>query len=223
MVEVFIADDNALVREGLQRHINGQADMRVVGMAGNGLEVIARAATETWDLLVLDLSMPGCSGIDVVKQLQINRPTLPIVILSMYPEEQHAAQLLALGASAYLSKGRSPAEFLEAVRTVAAGRPYVQPKEPPAQDNGCPWCDLLSPREWEVLKSFCRGATPAALAESLHLSASAVGAYLSRIREKLGVATDDAIAPFAISMGIFGGNNGGTTGGRACGCQTRSL
>src|SRR4051812_31371944 len=120
MIRVFLADDHAIVLEGLRKNVNEQEDMKVVGESSNGLDVLARAEKEDWDVLLLDLSLPGCPGIEVVEKLHMFKPALPILVLSMYPESQHGPHLMRLGAAAYLAKSRSTDEILAAIRKLAS-------------------------------------------------------------------------------------------------------
>jgi DNA-binding NarL/FixJ family response regulator len=198
MIQVFLADDHAIVRDGMRKHINEQLDMRVVGECGDGGEVLERAQKEHWDLLLLDLSLPTVPGIEIVEKLRVLKPSLPIIVLSMYPENQHGPHLMRMGASAYLSKGRAPLEILTAIRRVASGKQYLTAEVAGRLNSGqeAPH-EKLSPRELEILRLFCRGTSPSDIATALDVSQSTVSTYLSRIRDKLGVESNAAMIQYA--------------------------
>ncbi|MBA3546298.1 MAG: response regulator transcription factor, partial [Nannocystis sp.] len=121
MIRVFLADDHAIVRSGLRQALRDLGNCEIVGEAENGRQVLDAPDIDRWDVLVLDLSLPKLSGPEVLRRIKARRPDLPIVVLSMYPEEQYARRMLAAGASAYLTKGRPPAEIVAAVRAAARG------------------------------------------------------------------------------------------------------
>lgn len=198
MIRVFLADDHAIVRDGMRKHINEQLDMCVVGEAADGAEVLEKAKTETWDLLLLDLSLPTVPGIEIVEKLRVLKPTMPIIVLSMYPENQHGPHLMRLGASAYLSKGRAPQEILTAIRKVATGKQYLTAEVAQRLNGGQEAAhEKLSPREMEILRLFCRGTLPSDIAAALDVGQSTVSTYLSRIRDKLGVESNAAMIQYA--------------------------
>lgn len=204
MIRVFLADDHSVVRDGLRKNINEQDDMRVVGEAADGLEVLALAKAGEWDVLLLDLSLPGCPGIEVVEKLHVSLPTLPIVVLSMYPESQHGPHLMRLGAVAYLSKARTTDEILAAIRKASKGGQYVTQEVATKLFGGSQSPhERLSPRELEILRRFCRGTSPTDIAEGLHLSSSTVSTYLMRVREKLGVDSNAGIVQYAAREHLF--------------------
>ena len=127
MIKILIADDHAIVREGLKQILSGTPDMVVTAEAANGTEALDRISKNDLDLVVLDIGMPGRSGLDILKEIKSQRPELPVLILSMYPEEQYAVRVLKAGASGYLTKESAPAELVNVIRQISQGRKYVSP------------------------------------------------------------------------------------------------
>ncbi len=125
MIKILIADDHAIVREGLKQIVADTSDMVVAGEAVDGQEVLELVRKEDWDLILLDISMPGRGGIDTLKELKIEKPGLPVLVLSMYPEEQYAIRALKAGASGYLTKESAPEQLIEAIRKVSQGGKYI--------------------------------------------------------------------------------------------------
>jgi DNA-binding NarL/FixJ family response regulator len=207
MIRVFLADDHAIVRDGLRRLITETEGMVVVGETHRGQVVLDRAEVEAWDVLVLDLSLADIGGIEVLRRLRQRKPTLPIVILSMYPEEQYAARLLRMGAAAYLSKGRSSDELVSAIRATALGRRYVTSTAANAlldvPDGGAPH-ERLSQREHQVFVLVTQGRAPGEIAAELDLTPSTVSSHLAKIREKLGVRTNGEVIQYAYRAGLAG-------------------
>jgi two-component system, NarL family, invasion response regulator UvrY len=127
MIKILIADDHAIVREGLKQILSGTPDMVVAAEAANGTEALDRISKNDLDLVVLDIGMPGRSGLDILKEIKSQRPELPVLILSMYPEEQYAARVLKAGASGYLSKESAPDDLVKAIRQISQGKKYISP------------------------------------------------------------------------------------------------
>ena len=210
MIRVFLADDHAVVLAGLRQLISATDDMRVVGTAADGRQVLLLAeAGGEWDVLVLDLSLPRVSGMEVLRRLRSLRPTLPIVILSMYPEDQYAIRLMREGAAAYLSKERPPEDLLAAVRRVAAGGTYLTASQAAqivsqrAEAERPPHA-RLSAREHQVFVLIINGRVVSDIAAELNLSPSTVSTHLARIREKLGVRSVADIVSYAHRAGLIG-------------------
>lgn len=206
MIRVFIADDHVIVRDGLRRLLAETPGMELAGESGKGRDVLERAAQERWDVLVLDLSMEDVGGLEVLKRLRETLPSLPVIVLSMYPEAQYAVRLLRMGASAYLSKGRSSAELLEAIRTVAAGRRYVTGTAAEALvsaggGSGAPH-ERLSQREHQIFLLVAEGRSPGDIAAELNLSPSTVSSHLVHIRDKLGVRSNGEMIQYAYRTGL---------------------
>jgi len=127
MIKILIADDHAIVREGLKQILSQSSDMAIAGEASNGQDAIDKISRNNFDLIILDISMPGKSGLEVLREIKSKRPELPVLILSMYPEEQYAVRALKAGASGYLTKDSAPDELVKAVRQISQGRKYISP------------------------------------------------------------------------------------------------
>ncbi len=201
MKRIFLADDHAIVRGGLARLINDAFDMEIVGETDRGMEALRLARSEAWDAIVLDISLPDCNGIDVLKQLQEFRPDLPVLILSMYPEDQYAVRALRAGAMGYMTKSSAPDQLIQALRMITEGRRFITPEvaerllldrdlEDEPHGN-------LSDREFQVFIQIARGSKPGEIARSLKLSLSTVNTYRRRVLEKLGVDSNAEIIQYA--------------------------
>jgi DNA-binding NarL/FixJ family response regulator len=204
MIRILIADDHTIVREGLKQILAETRDMVVADEASNGQEVFAKVSKNEYDVVLLDISMPGRSGLEVLKQLKGERPKLPILILSMYSEEQYAMRALRAGASGYMTKESAPDELIEAIRKVSQGRKYVSPslaeKLAVSLELGeeKPPHEMLSDREYQVMCMIASGKTIKEIAEELSLSVKTISTYRSRILEKLNFKTNAAITHYAV-------------------------
>ena len=210
MIQVFIADDHAIFRHGLRKLLESQPNLKVVGEAGDGQQVLDAAEKAKWDLLVLDLSLPTVSGMEVMRRLKERFPALRIVILSMYPEDQYAVRLMSQGASAYVSKDRDPTEVVAAVQKVARGGTYLNPDvatqalNRPVEQGRAPH-EMLSPREYQVFTLIFQGKTVSAIAIELNLSLSTISNHLRQVKDKLGAETVADIVSYAHRAGLVGG------------------
>jgi two-component system, NarL family, invasion response regulator UvrY len=208
MIRVFIADDHAIVRHGLRELLSGTADLRVVGEATDGRQLLNMAAGLECDVLILDLSLPRVSGPEVLRRLRHLRPTLPVVVLTMYPEDQCAIELLRTGAAAYLCKDRPSEELLEAIRRVASGRTYLtetiaqQFLETPASKTETPHAALTA-REHQVFTLLIQGRTSSEIAAELDLTAGTVSNHVAKIKEKLGAHSLADIMRYAYRAGLI--------------------
>lgn len=204
MIRVLIADDHAVVRRGLAQIINETPDIRVVGEATNGNEVIDRTRETDVDVIVLDLNMPGRSGLDVLKHLRSEHEELPVLVLSMHAEDQYAVRVLRAGASGYLSKEGAPEELIKAIRRVADGGRYVSPEAAELLlnhlegDADAPLHERLSDREFEVMRMLAEGASVKEIGEDLSLSVKTVSTYRSRILEKMNMKSNAELTHYAI-------------------------
>jgi two-component system invasion response regulator UvrY len=210
MIRVFLADDHEIVREGVKRVVMRAPDMAVVGEASDGEEVLARAEKEVWDVLVLDLTLPKRSGLDVLGRLKQRRPSLRIVVLTMHAEDQYAVRILRSGADAYLTKGRPSSELLDAIRAVAGGGKYITPRLgelllAPVGSGGSAPHELFTDRELEVLIALARGSSPSAIADQLSVSPSTVSTHLRAIKTKLGAESLAALVQYALRVGLLEG------------------
>jgi len=195
MIRVLIADDHAILRSGLKEILMREFDGAICGEAENAREVLDQVERDTWDLVLLDVSMPGPSGIDVLRDLQRLHPKLPVLVLSMHPENQYGRRVLKAGAAGYLHKDVAAGELIKAIRKVLGGGRYVSPTLAEklasglADDSGRPPHELLSDREFEVLRLIAAGRTVSEIAETLHLSVTTVSTYRARILEKMELST----------------------------------
>ena len=196
MIRVLIADDHPVVRRGLAEIIAGERDMTVAGQAASGPEALAFARTHGCDIVVLDLSLPGLSGLNVLKQLKHEQPRLPVLILSMYPEDQYATRILRAGAAGYLTKESAPNELVHALRKVSRGGRYVsaalaeQLAAAVAEPAPTPPHLALSDREYEVMCLLASGRAVKEVAAALGLSVKTVSTYRARLLEKMRMETN---------------------------------
>jgi two-component system, NarL family, invasion response regulator UvrY len=203
MLRVLIADDHAILRRGLIDIMMRELEDPVCGEAENAQQVLAQVRSHDWDLVILDLSMPGRSGIDVLADLKLARPKLPVLVLSMHPESQYGKRVLKAGASGYMNKNSAPEELIKAIRKVLAGGRYVSPAlaEKLALDLNHDHVQLrhetLSDREFEVLRMIASGKTVTQIAEELHLSVATVSTYRARILEKMHMTTTAELMHYA--------------------------
>jgi len=204
MIRVLIADDHAVVRQGLRQILGDTPEMVVAGEATNGQEVLDRVRAETWDVVVLDISMPDRSGLDVLKQLRSERPKLPVLVLSMYAEDQYAVRVLKAGASGYLTKDSAADELVKAIRKVVSGGRYVSSflAEKLAFEIGTDSSRLpheaLSDREFQVLRLIAAGNSVTEIAAELYLSPKTVSTYRARLLQKMNLTTNAELMHYAI-------------------------
>jgi len=208
VIRVILADDHAIVRHGVRRLIDDQPDMMVVADVDDGARVIETLQATPCDVLVLDLSLPHRSGLDILAELRDSAPRLHVVVLSMYPEDQLALHLLRAGVGAYLNKQRDPAELLTAIRRVAGGGRYVTDAladlalvQPDAGTDGPPH-HALTARERQVFFLLLEGRGVSEVAAELDLSASTVSNHVAAIKEKLGASSIGEIVRYASRVGL---------------------
>lgn len=204
MIRILIADDHAILRRGLKEILVRELEGAVCGEANDATEVLARIQDGDWDLAILDITMPGRSGLDVLRDLKAARPKLPVLVLSMYPEDQYAKRILRAGASGYMNKESAPEELIKAVRKVLGGGRYVSAAlaeklaSDLSADTGRPIEEALSDREFEVLRMIAAGKTVSQIAEDLHLGVTTVSTYRARILEKMNMATTAELMHYAL-------------------------
>ncbi|MFY9397885.1 MAG: response regulator transcription factor [Desulfomonilia bacterium] len=204
MIRVLVADDHPIVREGLKQILSGTEDIMVKGEAETGQAVLACAARDHYDVVVLDLSMPGRDGFEVLRELKQRNPRLPVLILSMHPEEHYAVRVIRGGASGYLTKSSAPDELISAIRRVASGRKYISPNLAERltyeldRDADKPLHETLSDREYQVMFMISKGKSIKEIAEELGLSAKTVSTYRSRILEKMNLKSNAEIVLYAV-------------------------
>jgi two-component system invasion response regulator UvrY len=209
MIKVLIADDHPIVRQGLRQILAGTADMEVAGEAVNGQEALDQTRVGGWDVLVLDMTMPGRSGFDILKELKYEQPDLPVLVLSIHAEEQLAVRVLKAGASGYLTKENAPDELVKAIRKVVSGGRYISSELAETLAFGLdaasdrPRHETLSDREFQVMQLMASGETLTEIAEKLSLSAKTVSTYRSRLLEKLNLKTNAELMRYAIEKGLI--------------------
>lgn len=208
MIRVLIADDHSIVREGIKSLLANEPDIQVAAEACNSDEVFVKIQNETIDLVILDITMPGQSGLEALKQLKAENQDLPVLILSMHPEEQYGMRVLKAGADGYLTKEAVPEELLLAIRKLTQGKKYISSTlaERLAKNlNRIGTRSVhqsLSDREYEVLRCIGKGKTVSRIASELYLSVSTVSTYRSRILEKLNLKTSADLTYYAIKQGL---------------------
>jgi len=202
-----VADDHDVVRRGLQQIVATQAGWEVAGEVPRADDVLPALRAKPVDVLILDISMGGRSGIDLLGHIRAEFPSLPVLILSMHAEEQYAARCLRAGASGYLQKDSSPEEIIAAVERVASGRRYVSPAlagtiADDVARGTVPPHERLSDREFEVFRLIAEGKNATEIAELLHLSVKTVSTYRARILEKTGFHSNADIVAYAVRTGL---------------------
>ena len=210
MNKILIADDHPVVRAGLKELLSGAFGKIAFAEAKTAQEALEMASKEEWSLAILDVSMPGRSGIDILSDLKRVQPKLPVLVLSMHPEEQFARRALKAGASAYMTKETVPEELVKAVRKVLAGGRYVSAAlaEKLASDlregtNLTPH-EILSDREFQILQMIASGKTVTNIAEELALSVKTVSTYRARVLEKTGMRNNADLIRYAIENHLVG-------------------
>ncbi|MDH3319270.1 MAG: response regulator transcription factor [Betaproteobacteria bacterium] len=202
MIRVLIADDHEIVRDGLKRILAASADLQVAGEAADGDQALALVRANDYNVAVLDMSMPGLAGLDLIKRLKAEKPGLGLLVLSMHGEQQYAVRALKAGASGYLTKDSAAEQLLVALRKIAAGGVHVSDAAAAqlilgAGGDGPPHT-RLSDREFEVLKLLAAGSTPGDIARRLHLSVKTVSTHKARVQEKLGLAGTAELVRYAL-------------------------
>ncbi len=208
MIRIVIADDHAIVREGLKRIVSEIADMQVVGEAADGTEVMQRVRELDFDIIVQDLSMPGRSGMELIKLVRAEKPKLRILVLSMHQELQYAVRAIKSGASGYLTKESAPAQLEQAIRKIAGGGAYVTPEVAEQLALGAmPGStanphESLSDREFEVFRMLAAGASVTDIATRLKLSVKTVSTHKANLMHKMGLQNASELVRYAIKHGL---------------------
>jgi len=208
MIKVLIVDDHTIVREGLRQILEDTSDIVVVSEASSAQEVLNKVKSNNFDIVLLDISLPGRSGLDVLKQLKSIKPDLPVLILSMHPEEQYAIRALRAKAAGYLTKESASDELIKAIRKVAQGRKYITSSlaEKLAfelEDNkGYPSHEILSDREYQVMCMIALGKRIKEIADALSLSVKTISTYRARILKKMNMRNTSQLIHYAIKSGL---------------------
>ena len=204
MLNILIADDHEIVRRGLKQILLEGFAFSNIEEAADCPGLVAKALSGTWDIIVSDLAMPGGGGLEALKQIKKESPTLPVLILSIYPEDQYALRVLKAGASGYLNKDAAPEELVTAVQRILSGRRYVTDslaeKILQVVDNqeNLPSHELLSEREWDVFRYIATGRTISEICEILSLKSTTVSTYRTRVLIKMNLRTNADIIQYAL-------------------------
>ena len=208
MIKLLIADDHPIVRRGLMDILAESSNITVIDEASEGKEVLEKVRTKVYDVVVLDIDMPGLSGMDILKILKAEKPGLPVLILSRYPEEQFAVRVIKAGADGFLTKGRPPEELIKAIIKVARGGQYISPslaeklamylKETSEKRPH----EMLSNREFQVMLNLGRGKTVQQMAAEMSLSVTTISTYRSRVLKKMKMDNNAQIIYYVINEGL---------------------
>ena len=208
MIKIIIVDDHAVVRKGLKQIIEEAPDLYVCDEASSGNELLEKVRQTKYDVVLLDISMPGKDGLDTLKDLKIEKPDLPVLMFTVYPEEQYALRVLKAGAAGYINKECEPEELIEAIRKVSMGRKYISPDlaELLASNldsgNQTMLHENLSDREFQVMCLIASGKTVKDIAKELNLSINTISTYRIRILEKMGMKSNAELTHYAIKNGL---------------------
>lgn len=208
MLRILIADDHPVVRKGLRQILSEEPDIEVVGEAQNCQEVLELVRKQHWDIVVLDITMPGRGGLDVLKELKHEHPKLPVLMLSVHPENQYAVRALKAHASGYLTKDSAPEELVKAIRKILRGGKYISLTLADKlafdleAETEKPLHETLSDREYQVMLMIASGKTVSQIAEELSLSVKTIGTYRARILEKMKMKTNAELTHYVIKNNL---------------------
>ncbi|MDD3517772.1 MAG: response regulator transcription factor [Chromatiales bacterium] len=209
-MKILLVDDHAIFRQGLKQILETAIDVCETGEAGNAADAMRLVRNEDWDLAILDISLPDRNGIELLKLIKTERPRLPVLMLSMYAEDQYAVRALRGGAGGYLTKESAPEELAAAVRKLVAGGRYITASlaerlAMAIDDHGDrPLHELLSDREYQVLLRIASGKTASEIAVEMSISVKTVSTYRSRILEKMGMKHNAELTHYAVRNGLVG-------------------
>ncbi len=204
MIRILVADDHAIVRDGLKQIVSDTSDMVVAAEASNGQEALSKALKDDYDVVLLDITMPDSSGLDILKEIKSQKPELPVLILSIHPEEQYAVRALKAGAAGYLTKESAPEELIRAMRSVSAGGKYVTSslaeKLASVLRTGAeePLHQSLSDREYQILCMIASGKSVKQIADELLLSIKTISTYRARLLRKMNMNNNIELTRYAI-------------------------
>lgn len=209
MIRVIIADDHPVVRLGLKHIASQDPQITVVGEACDGAELLELTRAVPSDVLVLDITMPGRSGLEVLKELRREQPSLPVLVLSMHPEDQYAVRVLKAGAAGYLTKESAPEQLVLAIRKAYEGGKYISPSTAERlafyieADQSDEPHQSLSDREFQVMRALAQGRSVTQIAEQMGLSAKTVSTYRARVLEKMGMSSNSELIRYAVRNGLI--------------------
>ncbi|MCB1896814.1 MAG: response regulator transcription factor [Rhodocyclaceae bacterium] len=207
-IRVLIADDHSIVRQGLRQILSETEDLAVSGEAANGVEALQQLRQDSYDVVLMDVSMPDRNGIDALKLIRKEFPRLPVLMLSMYPEEQYAIRALKAGAAGYLNKQSAPEQLVTAIRQVASGKKYVSASlaeelaNAITDDDDRPLHERLSDREYQTLCLIASGKTLTQIGEELNLSVKTVSVYRARLLEKMRLSNNAELTHYGLKHGL---------------------
>ncbi len=208
LIRILIADDHEIVRAGFAQFIEDQDDMEIAAEAATGDEVIALIRKESFDVVLLDISMPHKNGIDCLRVVRQIDEALPVLVLSGFPEEHYAVNMLRSGANGYIAKNAPPEELLKAIRVVARGKRYLSETAAElvsaelAHPTERKLHEMLSAREFQIFRKLAAGQSPTAIGDELHLSVKTVSTYRARVLEKMGLKTNADLTYYAIKHAL---------------------
>lgn len=211
MIRIVLADDHAILREGLKQVLRSQADFEIVAEASDGHEVMQRVRDADFDVLVLDMSMPGKSGVELIKQVKAEKPKLRVLVLTMHEEQQYAVRAIRAGASGYLTKEGASAQLVSAIRKVAGGGAFISAEVAEHLAlNAMPGAQAaphegLSDREFQVFRMIAEGRSVSDIAERLNLSVKTVSTHKANLMQKLGMETTGEIIRYALTHRLVDG------------------
>ncbi len=204
MIRVFIADDHGIVRKGMKQILSRTPDIEVAGEASTGQEALEKIWANNFDVVILDIALPGRNGLEILKQIKSQQPKLPVLILSMYPEDQYAVRVLKAGAAGYLTKESDKSELIEAIRRIAQGKKYITPELAerladelkPGADKAPH--DRLSDREYHLLCLIAKGKNTKEIAAELSLSIKTIGTHRASLLDKMEMKSNAELTHYAI-------------------------
>lgn len=209
MIRVLIADDHAIVRKGMRQIISEAYPTSHIGEVGDVESLVSEVTKSDWDIVITDINMPGRSGVEALRQLKQINPKLPVLIMSMYPEDQYALRVLKGGAAGYLSKEKVHEELIRAIQAILQGRKFITPgiaeqlADSLDSGNSKELYEILSDREFDVLKMLAKGRSVSEIADQLALSATTVSTYRSRIMEKMQMKTNADLTRYALEKKLI--------------------
>ena len=213
MSSILLVEDHAVVRNGLKQMLIENLDLVVLAEANDAIEAMQQVRKQDWDLVVLDIRLPGRSGVDVLKQIKLEKPHLPVLILSSYPESQYAVRLIQAGAAGYISKDAEETEIIKAVKTAAAGGRYINEivggllantmSRSFSNADDLSLYESLSDREYQIFLELASGKRAKDIAEKLQVSAKTVATHRSRLMQKMGFSTNAELILYANKSGLL--------------------
>lgn len=213
MAPILLVDDHAVVRNGLKQMLIENLGLVVVGEANDAIEAMRQVRSQDWSLVILDIRLPGRSGVDVLKQIKSEKPHLPVLILSSYPESQYAVRLIQSGAAGYISKDAEESEIVKAVKTAAAGGRYINEivggllanniSRSFSNEDDFSLYESLSDREYQIFLELASGKRAKDIAEKLQVSAKTIATHRSRLMQKMGFSTNAELTLYASKSGLL--------------------